>query len=473
MRTALALATAALLAALVPTPRPVAQTAPGQPPALDADLRGQIDRIAGDVLESTAVPSASLAIVRGGAVAYAQAYGHARTEPPLKATPSMRYSIGSISKQFTAAAILLLQEQGRLSLDDAVGKFVPGLTRGDEVTIRQVLSHTSGYQDYWPQDYMPPMMLRPTTSQAILDRWAKRPLDFDPGTKWQYSNTNYVIAGLIVERAGGAPLWTLLEQRVFTPLGMSSVTNTDEAPLPDRDPRGYFRYALGPERPAPKEGRGWLFAAGELAMTASDLGRWNQSMIRGAVLQPASYREMETAVTQANGVGTAYGLGVRVTTLNGHRELEHNGEVMGFTAENIVLPDDGLAVSVLTNQDAVSAAGDIGRRVARALLAQTSPHDEQQIARARQVFDALREGKIDRSLFTENANSYFTEQALRDYRDSLAPLGKVESFTQSSQGLRGGMTYRNIDVKCGTRPVSVSIYEMPDGRFEQFLVAPQ
>src|SRR5205814_3267248 len=103
----------------------------------------------------------------------------ARLEPKTPAVAEMRYSIGSISKQFTAAAILLLQEQGKLSLDDKVGKFIPDLTRGNEVTIRQLLSHTSGYQDYWPQDYVMPMMLKPTDAQQIMNNWAKKPLDFD------------------------------------------------------------------------------------------------------------------------------------------------------------------------------------------------------------------------------------------------------------------------------------------------------
>ena len=114
----------------------------------------------------------------------------------MPATTEMRYSIGSISKQFTAAAILLLAEDRKLSLDDKVAQWLPGLTRANDVTMRQVLSMTSGYQDFWPQDYvMPPMML-PTTAQQIMNGWAKIPLDFEPGTKWQYSNTNYVIAGV-------------------------------------------------------------------------------------------------------------------------------------------------------------------------------------------------------------------------------------------------------------------------------------
>src|SRR3954468_10030537 len=170
---------------------------------LSADERARVDEAVQTTLASSGVPSASVAIVKDGRIAYVQAYGDAKLEPRIAARPAMRYSIGSISKQFTATAILMLAEQGKLSLDDPVSRFVPGLTRGNEVTIRELLSHTSGYQDYWPQDYVPPFMLQPVDARKILDSWARKPLDFDPGTDWQYSNTNFVIAGLIVEKAGG------------------------------------------------------------------------------------------------------------------------------------------------------------------------------------------------------------------------------------------------------------------------------
>ncbi|MGE5243226.1 MAG: serine hydrolase domain-containing protein [Betaproteobacteria bacterium] len=441
------------------------------PPA--PDIASTVDRIAHDVLEATGVPSASVAVVQDGAIAYRHAYGDARLDPPLPATPEMRYSIGSISKQFTAAAILLLQEQGRLTLDDPVGKWVPGLTRGDDVTIREILSHTSGYQDFWPQDYLPPLMLKAITPDGILARWARKPLDFDPGTRWQYSNTNFVIAGLIVQKAAGMPLWQFLDRHVFAPLGMKSVTNTDEHALPSTDPAGYFRYALGPARPAPKEGPGWMFAAGELAMTPADLAKWNISIIRRSILKPESYAELETEVGLKNGLGTSYALGVHVADISGHRELEHSGEVSGFTAENIVLPDEGLAVTVLTNQDAASAAAQIGDRVRDALLEQTTPRDEQRAALARKVFEELRQGRIDRSLFTANANAYFSEQALRDYADGLRPLGTITGLTPIATRERGGMTYRGFEVKFRAKIVVLSIYEMPDGRYEQFLVEPR
>jgi CubicO group peptidase (beta-lactamase class C family) len=434
-------------------------------------LSEKIDGIAHNVLQTTGVPSASLAVVKNGRIAYTKSYGNARIDPLTPAQPQMRYSIGSISKQFTAAAILMLAEEGNLSLDDPVSKYVSGLTRGNEVTIRELLSHTSGYQDFWPQDYVPPLMLQPITADGIMDRWARMPLDFDPGTKWQYSNTNYVIAGVIVEKVSGVPLLQFLSRHVFSPLGMKSVTDTNENKLPPTDPSGYFRYAIGPLRLAPKEGKGWMFAAGELAMTAEDLALWDISMIQETVLKPASYHEMETEVLLKNGVGTRYGLGVGVTSANGHRILEHGGEVSGFTAENIVMPDDGIAVVVLTNQDAAEAASEIGSQARAAVLESENPQDPKRDALIRKVYDGLQRGQIDRSLFTDNANAYFTDQALKDYASSLGPLGAPQSFTPARVSSRGGMTARLYDVKYADKSLVIIIYEMPDGKFEQYMIA--
>ena len=184
-----------------------------------AQQHANIDDIAHKVLETTGVPSASLAIVNDGKVVYAQAYGDARLAPKLAATAQMAYSIGSISKQFTATAVLMLQQQGKLSLDDKISKWLPDLTRASDVSLRQVLSMTSGYQDYAPQDYMIPDWEKPISAQQILDRWARIPLDFEPGTKWQYSNTNYVIAGYIVEKVSGQPLFTLINAEHWYAVG--------------------------------------------------------------------------------------------------------------------------------------------------------------------------------------------------------------------------------------------------------------
>lgn len=438
---------------------------------LPAETQQKIDKVATEALSKAGVSSASVAVVKGGQIVYLHAYGNARLEPAVAAAPEMRYSIGSNSKQFTAASILLLQEQGKLSLDDKVGKFIPDLTRANEVTIRQLLSHTSGYQDYWPQDYVMPSMLKPTTARKILDEWARKPLDFEPGTKWQYSNTNYVIAGLIVEKVSGQPLLQFLQEKVFAPLGMKSVADIDRAKLGDTDPTGYVRYALGPPRVAPKEGSGWLFAAGELAMTAEDLAKWDVSIIDQKLMKPSSYKEFEREVVLANGLGTRYGLGVDVRSEFGYRSVSHSGEVSGFTSENMVFPDERVAVVVLTNQDASDASEAIAKGIAPLLLASDDPATPEKLAQARKIFEGLQQGKIDRSLFTDNANFYFNEQALKDFAGSLSALGSPEEVVQEKQELRGGMKERVYTFKFSKRKLAVWTYEMPDGKLEQYQVA--
>jgi D-alanyl-D-alanine carboxypeptidase len=437
---------------------------------IDPALKTRVDRIATQVLDQTGVPSASVAVVQHGKLVYTHAYGHARLDPATAATPEMRYSIGSISKQFTAAAILLLQEQGKLSIDDAVGKYVPGLTQGDKVTIRQILSHTSGYQDYWPEDYVMTPMLHPESSQQILDTWAKKPLDFEPGTQWQYSNTNFVIAGRIVETVTGAPLMDFLVDHIFRPLDMKSVWNSDEAKLTSADATPYYRHALGPLRVAPKEGRGWMFAAGELAMTAHDLALWDESLIAQSVLKPASYKQMFTEVKLKDGKGTHYGLGVEVMDRQGQRSIEHSGEVSGFVSDNEVLVDDGVAIAVLTNQDAVGAASTIAHLAAPEVLsAAYGPGPETQ---ALTLYHSLQQGRIDRTLLAPNLSDYFTPEALADFQASLAPLGEPLSFYQTREELRGGMTFRVFDILYSSKRLRLTTYTYPDGKLEQYLIAP-
>ena len=435
---------------------------------IDPALRARIDRIAADVLQQRGVPSASVAVVKGGKLVYTHAYGKAHLDPDVAATPEMRYSIGSVSKQFTAAAILILQEQGKLKLDDAVGKYVPGLTRGDEVTIRQILSHTSGYQDYWPEDYLMTPMMKPATAQQIIDTWAKKPLDFEPGTKWQYSNTNYVIAGEIVEKVSGEKLMGFLGEHIFRQLGMQSVWNSDEVKLTEPDATPYVRNALGPLRLAPKEGRGWMFAAGELAMTAHDLALWDESLLGRTVLKAESYREMFTEVKLKDGKGTEYGLGVDVKKRDGHRSIEHSGEVTGFVSDNEVLIDDGVAVVVLTNHMA-GGAEQIAQLVASTVAGSTLTGPETQ---ALAIYRGLQKGEIDRGLLAPNLNDYFSAQTVADFRDSLGPLGEPLTFKQTAEELRGGMIFRSFRIVYPDRRLSLTTYTYPDGKLEQFLVGP-
>lgn len=440
---------------------------------LPAATRAKIDSIANAERVARGAPSISLAIVKDGAIAYTNAYGMARLSPALPAKPAMRYSIGSVSKQITATAMLLLAERGKLSLDDKVGKYLPALTRANDVTLRQLLSMTSGYQDFWPQDYVMPPMLQPVTAQQILDGWAKKPLDFDPGTKWQYSNTNYVIAGVIIEKVAGMPLVDFLRQNIFTPLHMESVTITDEAALGPTDPERYERFGLGPPRVAPKEGRGWMFAAGELAMTSADLARWDISVINQTILKPASYHQQQTTTLLADGRATTYGLGVSIGSFNGHRVVAHNGEVSGFSTQNTIYPDDKMAIVVFANLFATDVQSVIASRIADVLFAATDPATERAVAQARSVFEKLQKGKLDRTLFTSNANAYFSEQAIKDFQSSIGSCGTISDAQQVSTQLRGGMTYRGYRIKCGAKTYGVSTFVMPDGKIEQYIVTPQ
>ena len=440
---------------------------------IDPALRTQIDRIATQVLAQIGVPSASIAVVQHGKLVYTHAYGSARlaigSSPAVPATPDMRYSIGSVSKQFTATAILLLQEQGKLSIDDPVGKYIPGLTRGDEVTIREILSHTSGYQDYWPEDYVMTSMMGPATAQQIIDAWTRKPLDFEPGTQWQYSNTNFVIAGRIVEVVSGKNYWDFLTEHIFRPLHMNSVWNSDQAKLTPPDATPYYRHALGPLRIAPNEGIGWMFAAGELAMTPHDLALWDESLIAQSILKPESYMQMFTEVKLKNGDGTHYGLGVEVRDRDGHRSIEHSGEVSGFVSDNVVLVDDGAAVVVLTNQDAVGAASAIARLAAPLAAGFALSPAEQQ---ALDIYRGLEQGHIDRSLLAPSLSDYFTPQAITDFQSSLAPLGEPLSLRQTHQELRGGMTFRQFEIAYPDRKLELTTYTYPDGKLEQYLIAP-
>jgi CubicO group peptidase (beta-lactamase class C family) len=438
---------------------------------LPAETQKKIDAAVAEVLEKTGAPSASIAIVRDGRIAYLQAYGDAQLEPKRKAEPGMRYAIGSVSKQFTAAAILLLQQDGKLSLDDKVAKYFPDLTRANEITVRQLLSHTSGYQDYWPQDYLFPLMVEPVSPEGIMDRWAKKPLDYEPGTKWQYSNTGYVIAARIVERVSGKPFFQFLQERIFTPLQMKSAHDFDREPLSAGNAGGFTSFALGPPRAAAVSGAGWLFGAGELAMTAEDLARWDISIINRSLLSESSYRALETETLLTSGVGTQYGLGVDVELESQRRKLAHGGEVAGFTADNVIYPDDRTAIVVLVNKDASRATSQISEKLAGLVFEQAQATDDAKTAQARAIFDGLQQGRFDRSLFTDNANYYFSDVAIADFKSSLAPVGAPTEFKHKRTWLRGGMTGRSYGAKFADRTLRVWTYEMPDGKLEQYQVA--
>jgi hypothetical protein len=435
---------------------------------LPADKVREIDAIAAEVLAATGAPSASVAIIEDGEPVYARAYGLARLSPAIAATTSTRYGIASVSKQFTAAAVLLLVEDGKVSLDDPVSKYVTGLTNGDRITLRQVLSHTAGYRDYWPQDFVFQAMRTPTTQQKILDGWARIPLDYPPGEQWRYSNTGFVIAGLVVEKVSGEPLFAFLKRRIFDPLGMTGVTEDDTKALSPPDAGHYTRYGLGPVVEADKEGPGWLFGAAELAMSPSDLSRWNRAMIRRELLKPSSWTAMTTSVDLSNGTPAGYGLGVSVRVRDGVTTISHGGMLSGVLTSNTVWPAEKRAVTVVANADFGDPQAAISQRIAFLLRPSTGP-----AATARTLMAQLQAGAIDPALLTANGRAWFTPARLADFKASLAPLGPLRMLEGQGVQVRGGMTWHGFDAAFGARTLSVSMRLTSDGKVEQFLVGPK
>ena len=435
------------------------------------------ERKIAETVAASGAPSVSVAVVEHGQVTYAKAFGKAALEPARAADANTRYAMGSISKQFTVAAILLAAEQGKLSLEDKVSKYFPDFTRANEITLRQLLSHTSGYEDYAPQDYIIPEWTKPTTPEDLLNKWAKKPLDFDPGTQWQYSNTNYVLAGKIFEKATGEQLVPFLHKNIFEPLGMATAGDCSVTKTPE-DAVAYTRYGLGPARPALREGPGWYFAAGELCMTPSDLAKWDIAFLQRKILSAKSYAEFEREVLLNNGDYTHYALGLELGELDHIPAISHSGEVSGFLAESYMYPTRDVAVIVSSNQDGTDLITPLEREIAQWVLeperrgraASMGDAPRAELDQVQGIVEGLQAGKINRALFTANAKFYFSDAALGDFKTSLAPLGKLKSVTRRVAELRGGMKERGYRAEFETKSVWLSIYMTDDGLYEQFLV---
>jgi CubicO group peptidase (beta-lactamase class C family) len=449
-----------------------------QTPSLDPATEAKIDAAAKKILAETGVPSASVGIVKDGAIVYTKAFGLAVISPAKPADAAMEYPIGSISKQFTATAALILQQDGKLSLDDKVGKYFPELTRANEVSLRNLMTMTSGYEDFAPQDYIIPAWRKPIDPLTNIHQWAEKPLDFEPGTDWQYSNTNYVLLGLIVEKVSGEPLYTFIRERMLAPMRMEQVFNTyTERHRLQVD--GYVSYAMAPPRVQPLEGTGWYFGDGDLAMPASGLLTWDLGIINRSLLTPESYKEFETSYTLKSGRDAHYGLGIFITYKNGRLIFEHSGEVGGYVAENVVYPDEHAAVVVLTNEVASEAASEIAAAIEPLILPPPpapAPSPAAGVVAAfapklQPILTGLQTSQIDRSLFTADCNDYFGKDALADFQSTLAPLGTITSVTPARSSLRGGMTFGLYKVAfSGGASVLVTVYLEPDGKIEQLLV---
>jgi CubicO group peptidase (beta-lactamase class C family) len=441
----------------------IAAAGPAWAAPLSAQQQADIDASVAEWQARSGAPSVSIAVVSGGELAYAKAYGKARL-PDQAATPKTRYAIDSISKEFTAAAVLKLQEEGKLSLDDDVARYLPDLAKPQGVTIRQALSHTAGFRDYWPQDYVTVEMTRPAGTRAIIDEWAVRPLDFAPGSDWQYSNTGFVVAGAIVEKVSGQSLVGFLKANVFDPLHMESVVDADQQALPTGDAGAYTRWGDGPIRPAQKEAPGWLFGAAELGMAPSDLARWDISLMSRSLLKPASYDALYTPIKLTSGRDSHYSLGLGVGDDHGRLRLSHGGGGSGFLSANVMWPGEKTAVIAFTNNDWASP-DDVVARVAFVVLPPTEAE-----ARARAVFRGFQAGAVDRGLFTENGNAYLTPSVLADQKAGLAAYGPARLFVLQDERTRGGFRTREWKIVTSKGVLSAVERGYPGGKIEQFTI---
>ncbi len=460
---------AALVALALPL-QPLAAAGPLPAPQLSA-----IDAAATKALKDTGVPSVSIAVVKDGELVLTKAWGRP-SDTILQPDPALPYQIASNSKQFLAALLLMLENDGKIDLDDPISKWLPGLPHGGRYTVRQLLSHTAGLQDFWPQDYSFAAMERPVAPMDIVRQWGFKPLDYEPGTRWQYSNTGYVVAGLIAEKAGGAPLWDQFEARIFGPLGIKAY-RIDDTNGP-AFPQGYHRNALGPVRAAKPAAAGWLWAAGEVSVTATDLAKWDIARINRTLLPREDWVEMETPVKLADGTITGYGLGVSKHLQSGRWVIDHGGESVGFLSQNSIWLDERVAIVVLTNADFGGVQDELTSEIAGIVLpksAQAAVAETPRTAEAKAMVTALAAGRFNPALFTDNARYYFSAPTRADYRSSLAPLGpltKVEPLR--GPRLRGGFVNRNYRLTFGKRELTLITYAEPGaaGRWEQFIISP-
>ncbi len=290
-----------------------------------------------------------LAVVSGGKLAYAKGFGVADIANKIPVTPDTRFAVGSITKQFTAASVLLLAQRGKLSLDDRLSKYYPTFPNAGEITLRMLLNQTSGLHNYpelsehdWPTE-------GPIPVQRVIDILATDKPDFTPGSQWEYSNANYTLLSGVVGKAAGSGEAAFLQKNIFGPLAMTSsgfgyaearrvslaTPYQGHAPFQRQQPISLDLAA----------GAGGSFS------TASDVAKWDLALMQGTLLDAASMRALWSPGRLTDGQSTPYSMGFVPATLSGHRELWHNGLTPGAGGYcyNAIFPDDGLAVIVLSN----------------------------------------------------------------------------------------------------------------------------
>lgn len=432
-------------------------------PAIDAYFAAQVrqaDRV-----------GFSVAVVKDGQVVLAKGYGKRSLADGRPVAVDTLFAIGSVSKQFTCAAILLLAEDGKLSVRDPVAKYYPGLTRAADITLLDLMNHVSGYPDYYPLDFVDRRMAAPIDPDELLRRYAGGKLDFEPGTKWSYSNTGYILLGRVIEKVSGEKLGDFLARRIFQPVGMAH-SHYELNPADPRLALGYTTFLLSGPELVGAEAAGWLGGAGGIYSTPTDLAKWDLALIGGKLLKPESYALMTAPRTLADGRVSNYGCGLALKTQGGRPVLSHSGAVSGFNTWNGVVPSTRSAVIVVSNLEGGygSLPGQIFSLFFKDSLDVPDVAGLSAADAVKMVFGELQRGKVDRHHFAEEFNHYLTDRKIADAKRRLRPRGKPTKAETVSVRERGGMevTETLLTFKSGT--VRVQMYRQPDGTIEQFFI---
>lgn len=319
-------------------------------------------------MQAARTPGLAVAVIRHGQIVYARSFGKRSLHgPPVDL--QTRFEIGSDTKQFTAAAILQLKERGKLSLDDRLVNYIPAYPHAREITLRELLDQTSGLPEFMMTNHFVHIVQTSQGSLIRIERMASGPLHFTPGSRWEYSNTNYIALGRVIEVASGLPYARYLREHLFAPAGMQQTTTiAGEGAVTDMS-EGYWRGLRnnGPLEQAPNLGESWTWSAGDIVSTVGDLAKWDRALLQGKIISPADFALMTTPATLADGKRDDYGFGWWIDPVHGHTDIYHDGDTLGMSSSNNIFPQDDLQIVVLENQ-ARDAASNTAGKVFEALL---------------------------------------------------------------------------------------------------------
>lgn len=338
-----------------------------------AHVAAAADSLAQSALRSGHVAGLSIAVVRGADTLVLRGYGKANLELDVPTPDRAVYEIGSVTKQFTAAAILQLADQHKLSLDDDLTKYFPSYPlHGQRVSIRRLMDHTSGIHGYTEIPAFGRLMARALPKDSLVALFRPLPLDFAPGTAMAYSNSAYFLLGLIIEKVSGEGYAKYLAQHEFQPAGMPDTRYCSNSEVIKNRASGYG-VAGDTLQQAQYIDMTWPFSAGALCSTAGDLVAWTRALHSGRILSPGAYHEMITPAPLNDGTMIRYAKGLAIDSLDGHRRISHGGGIPGFLSTVQYFPDDSLTVVVLINTAGPVSPENIARSIVDLALGVKAP----------------------------------------------------------------------------------------------------